>query len=433
LTAAAQVTDHADAEPARRPLFRPQVAQRNWEILESRGLMPHPPRLTALVLAILLLVFAAGGVMAVHGALPHVEFARGFLEPTGGVTRVRATRQAIISAIHVRDGQHVNQGDSLATLQSAQTTESGASAEAGIAAQLQSQRQDLDHQITREALWQKNEAQRLAVEADDLANDIELLAQSIQIQRDQVALVQRNAERVREAAERGTVAMDELQRRDMNVLNQRYTLQSAERELAAKRSKLAIARIAIEQLPTIASERLRGLRESLANVEQRLIELDTRRAVVVRAPVSGRIAAVPATVGAAIDSNNLIATIVPDGSELHARLLVPTRAIGKVHPGQKVSIRYEAFPYQKYGTFTGTVEDVSNSVLLPPDMDKIAPVKLDEPAYVLQVAIARQVVSLGGDRQAALRPDMLLTATVEVDRRPLLAWIGESVIGVSQH
>ena len=77
--------------------------------------------------------------------------------------------------------------------------------------------------------------------------------------------------------------------------------------------------------------------------------------------------------GAAVDSGTLIATIVPDGAELHARLFVPTRAIGRVHPGQAVAIRYEAFSYQKYGTFKGRIADVSNSVLLPQEVEKISP------------------------------------------------------------
>jgi membrane fusion protein len=203
--------------------------------------------------------------------------------------------------------------------------------------------------------------------------------------------------------------------------------------MASKRTQLALTRIALEQLPMVASDRHRGLRESLANVQQRVIELEARRAAVVRAPLSGRIAAIPALVGAAVDSGSLLATIVPDGAELRARLFVPTRAIGKVHPGQSVSIRYEAFPYQKYGTFKGRIVDVSNSVLLPLEIERISPVKLAEPAYVLDVVVERQAVVLGVDRQAPLRPDMLLSATIEIDRRPLLAWIGESAFGIAQH
>jgi membrane fusion protein len=414
------------------PLFRREVAEQSWEILASRGLLPHPPRLTTLVLVILVVVFAAVAAWVDQGAYPLIETVPGYLAPPGGVARVRAPRQGMVGAVHVKDGQLVKRGDSLVTLQSGQTTESGAAAEAGIAAQLQSQRADLVAQIARESSWRENEERRLKVAAEQLDRDLILLDTTMQTEREQLQLARRHADRIRTLVDRGTISLDEMQKREMAELQQRLALQQADREMAGKRSELTAARIAIDQLPTAASERLRGLHESLANVEQRLIELETRRAVTVRAPVSGRIAAIAALEGTTVDSDSLIATIVPDGSELRARLFVPTRAIGKVHPGQAVAIRYEAFPYHKYGTFKGRVEDVSNSALLPQETSRVSPVKLTEAAYVLDVAIDRQKVELGGHREAPLRPDMLLKAAIEIDRRPLLAWIGESVFGVSQ-
>jgi membrane fusion protein len=425
-------TDDTAGPTGRPPLFRPEVAERNWEILESRGLLPHPPRHATLVIAVLTVVFAAAGIFVARGAFPRVEFAPGYLEPTAGVVRLRAPRQSIIGAVHVRDGQRVASGDSLVTLQSGQTMESGAGAEAEIAAQLVSQHRDIDAQIARESDWRRNEERRLAVAYDGLERDIDLLAVAMQTQQQQLTLTQQHAERIRDLAERGTVSRDELQRRDMAVLAARYAIQNSEREIVSKRAQLVAARIAIEQIPTAANERLRALRGALANVQQRLIELEAGRAVIVRAPLSGRIAAIPVFVGAAVDTGSLIAAIIPDESELRARLFVPTRAIGKVHPGQTVSIRYDAFPYQKYGTFKGQIEDVSNSVILPQELERNSPVKLTEPAYVLDVAIRRQSVMLDGERQAALRPDMLLTATIETDQRTILGWIGESVFGVAQ-
>jgi membrane fusion protein len=424
-------TDDA-AEPTRPPLFRPEVAERNWELLESRGLLPRPPRHATLVIMVLTVAFVAAGVFVWRGAFPRVEFAPGYLEPTAGVVRLRAPRQSIIGAVHVRDGQHVAGGDLLVSLQSGQTIESGAAAEAEIAAQLEGQHRDIEAQIARESEWRRNEERRLTVLSDELARDIDLLGVTMQTQQQQVTLAQQHADRIRGLAEAGTVSRDELQRRDLGVLAQRLAVQNADREIASKRAQLAGAKIAIDQLPTVASERVRALREALANVQQRSIELETRRAVVVRAPLSGRIAAIPVFVGAAVDSGSLIASIVPDQSELHARLFVPTRAIGKVRPGQTVAIRYDAFPYQKYGTFKGQVEDVSNSVILPEELEKNSPIKLAEPAYVLDVAIRRQSVMLDAERQVALRPDMLLTATIETDHRTILGWIGESVFGVAQ-
>jgi membrane fusion protein len=423
------MTDNSTARP---PLFRPEVAQRNWELLASKGLMPRPPLFTGAIIVFLLTAFAVGAFFLVRGAIPRVEQAQGYLEPAGGVARVRAPRQAIVEAVHVKDGQLVQRGDLLVTLQSGQTTPSGTTAETQISGQLRTHRQDIETQLAREQEWRRNEERRLTARVDDLVHDLDLLDRNIATQQEQMALAQRQAERIRSLAERGTMSLDELQRREIAALTQKLAVQTSERELAAKRADLVQARIALEQLPTLASERQRALRDSLANAQQRLIELEARRSVVVRAPTAGRIAAIPALAGSAIDNGGLIATIVPDGAELRARLFVPTRSIGKVHPGQAVALRYDAFPYQKYGSFKGRVEDVSSSVLLPQEIEKVAPVKVTEPAYVLDVVLDRQTVPSGGTGLAHLRPDMTLTATIEIDRRPLLAWIGDSLFGISQ-
>lgn len=423
------MTTNATTRP---PLFRPEVAQRNWELLASKGLMPRPPLFTGAIIVLLLVAFAGGAFFLARGAIPRVESAQGYLEPAGGVARVRSPRQAIVEAVHVKDGQLVQRGDLLVTLQSGQITPSGATAETQISGQLQAQKRDIETQLGREQDWRRNEERRLAAKVNDLIHDLDLLERNIATQQEQMALAQRQAERIRSLAERGTMSLDELHRREIAALTQKLAVQTSERELAAKRADLVQARIALEQLPTLASERQRALRDSLANAQQRLIELEARRSVVVRAPTAGRIAAIPALAGSAIDNGGLIATIVPDGAELRARLFVPTRSIGKVNAGQAVALRYDAFPYQKYGSFKGRVEDVSSSVLLPQEIEKVAPVKVAESAYVLDVVLERQTVPSGGTGLAHLRPDMTLTAMIEIDRRPLLAWIGDSLFGISQ-
>ncbi len=394
--------------------------------------MPSPPRFTVPVLAALVLAFAAGGFLLARGALPRLETATGYLEPAGGVVRVRAPRQAIVGAVHVKDGELVQRGDILVTLQSSQTTVSGATAEAGIAGQLESQRADLEAQLLRERDWHENEKRRLGATIDELRHDLEMLERNMDTQREQARLAQLQVERVRLLSERGTVSMDDFQRREIAALGQRLSVQASEREHGSKRSQLVQAFIAVDQLPTVANERQRALRDAMATVQQRLIELEARRAVVVAAPTAGRIAAIPALAGSAVEAGGLISTIAPEGTVLHARLFVPTRSIGKVRPGQEVSLRYEAFPYQKYGTFKGRIEAVSRSVLLPQEVAKVAPVRLDEPAYLLDVSIERQTVTVGPGQDVPLRPDMLLSATIRIEHRSLLAWIGESVLGVAQ-
>ena len=182
-----------------------------------------------------------------------------------------------------------------------------------------------------------------------------------------------------------------------------------------------------------ANDRHRGLREALANVQQRMIELEARRATVVRAPISGRIAAIPALAGAAVDSGNLIATVVPDSAELRARLSScrPAPSARSI-PGRPSRSAMTPSPTRSTAPSRAGSRTWPTPSCCRRRSRRVSPVKANEPAYVLDVVLERQHVARGGDRHAHLRPDMLFSATIEVDRRPILAWIGESVFGVAQ-
>jgi len=140
----------------------------------------------------------------------------------------------------------------------------------------------------------------------------------------------------------------------------------------------------------------------------------------VRAPSSGRVSTVQATVGQNVDPQRLQLEIIPEEAFLQAELFVPARAIGFVQPGQAVRILYEAFPYQHFGSYGGRVSKVSQTILT--GTDARGPIALKEPAYRVVVALDRPDVDAGG-KKIALQPDMLLRADIILEKRSLMSWL----------
>ncbi|WP_333608686.1 HlyD family efflux transporter periplasmic adaptor subunit, partial [Arsukibacterium sp.] len=62
-----------------------------------------------------------------------------------------------------------------------------------------------------------------------------------------------------------------------------------------------------------------------------------------------------AETGANVRAELPLLTIMPDNAQLQAILLVPTRAYGFVQPGQRTRLRFDAFPYQRFGLYEGEV------------------------------------------------------------------------------
>jgi membrane fusion protein len=140
----------------------------------------------------------------------------------------------------------------------------------------------------------------------------------------------------------------------------------------------------------------------------------------VRAPIAGRVSTLQAAVGRAVDTRQPQLSVLPRNGGLEAELFVPTQAIGFVRPGQDVRILFDAFPYQRFGTYGGRVVRVAKTMLTSADVS--APVSLQQPAYKVTVQLDRQDVTAFGER-VPLQPDMLLKADILLDRRPLLTWL----------
>ena len=129
-----------------------------------------------------------------------------------------------------------------------------------------------------------------------------------------------------------------------------------------------------------------------------------------------------------------MASLLPAGAKLQAQLFAPSSAIGFLRPDQKVQLRYQAFPYQKFGHQSGAVVQVSRS---PLQATELAGLPLQaaaggsaEPLYRITVRLDQQSVAAYGQAQA-LSPGMQLEADVLLDKRRLIEWLFEPVLGIA--
>ena len=219
----------------------------------------------------------------------------------------------------------------------------------------------------------------------------------------------------------------EFKRRQLAVLEQRQNLDALDQQLAARQNQLTETRYALQQLPVATAEKIQNLRNELATTEQRIAEINGRRAYVLRAPTTGRISTLQATVGQFADPKRLQMEIVPVESALQAELFVPTRAIGFVRPGQEVRILYEAFPYQQFGTYSGHVIKVSETIVTGNDAS--GPIALKEPAYRVTAALNRPDIDAYG-KKIPLQADMLLRADIVLEKRSLMSWLLDPLLSV---
>lgn len=93
-------------------------------------------------------------------------------------------------------------------------------------------------------------------------------------------------------------------------------------------------------------------------------------------------------------------------------------------------LRYQAYPYQKFGHQKGRVAQISRSALSASELGTLrASVQSQEPLYRVTVTLAHQAVTAYGKAEA-LKPGMLLEADILGEQRRLIEWIFEPLYSI---
>jgi len=364
-------------------------------------------------------------VVVAMGFLCFAQFSRkqtvhGFLIPAAGTMKVFPTREGVVSNLYVEEGKHVDADDPLFMVTTPEVTADGQDINATKLASMRHQIDMLESQITAEQRTAAAERERLSALVNSSEAAIGDVHKQIEIQTERIGIAESLVSTARELLAKGYMSAVESRRREDALLEQRQGLVSLRQQLAERQNKLAEIKHTLEALPTETARKTQPLRDEIANIEQRRAEAKGRSSYVIRAPAAGRITMLQTHRGQTVQPRHLQLEIVPEKSPLRAELLIPTRAAGFLRIGQEVHLLYDAFPYQNFGSYTGRITELSNTVVTK--ADTTGPIVPEEPVYKGIAVLDRPDVDANG-RKVPLQAGMLLQAKIILDRRSLGRWI----------
>jgi membrane fusion protein len=356
------------------------------------------------------------------------------------VVSVYAPRPGIVRQLAVKEGTPIRKGDRLLTLSDELTSATLGATQAQIAERLTERRASLAEERNQQkrllAQQDRAFADRIAAlraEQDQIEREFELVRE-----RDKIAT---RAEALhREQHAEGYISEMRLQQVQSELLEQRARLAAAVRNrLTAIRERQGVEAERAE-LPLKFAKEIAILDRSIAQLQQESAEAESRREIVVAAPHDGTVTAIHVVQGAKADTGAPLMSIVPPDMQLEAQLYGPSRAVGFVQPGQRVLLRYQAYPYQRFGHYEGVVASVSRAALspgeLPPQLAGLTSLTgfvagaATEPIYRITVKLLSQSVTAYG-AQVPLQAGMALEADVALERRRLYEWVLDPLYAVT--
>lgn len=384
--------------------------------------------LTALVMALAVAIL----LFLIFGHYTRRETVTGQLVPSAGLLNLAAPSAGTITRVHVHDGQAVKAGDALLELASDQDSAALGDTHVLVGQQLDAQRADLRADLRNQQQLSKQQADALRSKAVLLRAQLSQITGQLAIEQQQVTSNQQLLARIQPLGAKGYVSALQIQQQRAATLNDQSQYKTLQRQQLDTRQQLEAAQQQLAQLPLNAATQRNNTERQLASVAQSIAQNEQQRAVVLRAPSNGVVSAVLLKAGQMVSAGQPLLSILPAGSTLQAQLLVPSRAIGFVEPGSRVVLRYQAFPYQKFGQQYGKVSNISRSALTPAEVQSLVGQQTQEPLYRVQVTLDRQDVLAYGKPEPVM-PGMALSADILMDRRSLLEWVFEPLYGMAHH
>lgn len=360
------------------------------------------------------------------------ESVSGQLVPVTGLITLTSINGGSITRVWVHDGQTVKQGDPLVEISGAQNSAALGDTAAFVAHSIAGQRARLQSDLSVQAEVTTQQAHLLRDKIESLSSQIAQASSQLQIERAQQAGQQDLLERIQPLAAKGYVSALQIQQQKSAVLDAAARVKTLTRDWLALQQQLATAQQQLAQLPLDTATRRNDVERQLAVLGQTEAQNELQRATLLHAPCAGIISAMLSKPGQTVSPAQAIVSLLPEGSVLQAQLLVPSRAIGFIEQGSRVVLRYQAFPYQKFGQQYGRVADISRSALSPSEVEALVGQKSagSESLYRVLVALDSQSVLAYGKAEA-LKPGMAVDADVLMERRRLIEWVFEPLYGFS--
>ena len=419
---------HPTAPSENLPLFRDEALAR------FRGSAWQPPLLSKPISAWGLAAFAVVAAAAFIAFAATFEFARkqqvrGYLKPADGWSQVTAKSFGVVRSRQADPGDDVSTGDVLLEISPGDGVQQALTVQDRMLEEIRGRREALEEQTRLIALEHEQKTSLLARADGTNRRELERLEAEIELTRVRAGIARQRYLNGLRLAESGALSRDDTIRLEDEMRSRQLALSERRRAADRLRESLAANAARLVQLEInrdLGTAALREQTHALAMEESRIRGEGAHR---VLAPREGTVVSVRVDAGDGVQPGQALLDIVPPGSALHGRLLVPSSAMGFIEPGQEVRVYLDAFPYERHGAQSARVSSISATALTQGE-DTAARTQAGA-HYRVDVEFPSGF-TLSPAQAQALRPGMTVTADLVRDYGTLVEWIMEPLQGTAR-
>ncbi|MCL1160750.1 HlyD family secretion protein [Shewanella chilikensis] len=369
------------------------------------------------------IIFVVVTAIAVFLSCSHYarkETVRGYLVPNKGLIKTFANRSGNVEKLHVSEGALVQEGDPLVTIVFRRSMTSGEELSESLIGELKQQLDLLEAERVVNQRMLADESVRLRTAISDNQSSLSVITNLEKLLSEKLSMQLSQQNQHKKLYQDGFLSELDYQSQQEKLINIRQEIENVKSNKITVSSQLNASQAELKLLPYQYALKESEIKRRRSDLQRQVDETENNYRYVIRAAEAGTVAAIQIVDGEFIATNRPLMSLIPQGAELVAELLLPTRSAGFIREGDEARLRFDAFPYQRFGFLESHISRIDKALLL--DGEARVPVNLSEPVYRIRTQLSKQDMLAYGEA-FPLKSGMLLEADIVLDRRSLLDWL----------
>lgn len=354
--------------------------------------------------------------------------------PKSGLVRIYSTQLGQIENIYIKENMKVNKGDNLLEIASPLYSKE-MNIRNSLLEESKNRKLMLIGEIQKLKLINMENINRLKNEEEGLQKEINNTNFVISNILLKMKIAKNNYERYLLLYKQSAVSLEELEVRENTYIDLDNQVKVLNNDLMKLNQDLIKKNIEVMSIQKQQENNISSLERDLSIINQENIQNQLNSSQVIKSPIDGTVSIINIEKGQNVELNKSLVSIVPKDEELICLLYVPSNAIGFVKIGSEVSVRYQAYPYQKFGIAKAKVTNISISPIPSSELNTLGIIPAqnianNEPIYIIKALLNKQTITVYG-KEVVLKSGMLLDADIRLETRKIYEWALEPLYTIS--
>ncbi|HAJ7242131.1 TPA: HlyD family efflux transporter periplasmic adaptor subunit [Escherichia coli] len=341
----------------------------------------------------------------------------GIVYPDKGIVNIKSKQSGTLSAFYIKGGDYINTGEKLFSIDASSSTQYFRNNEENYR-ELLSKLREVSGRETQDNINTLNARKKLTEEQiDQTRNSIAIMTNQVRLLDAAIQSQQVTFNRIQEAYKKKYVSDIEKNNAEMQLIDKKMQRQSLNNEISSREGQIISLKKelddTIDRIKNIQNE---DKKESLQSL-MKLYGIASDTESVLRAPVAGKVAEIVERTGRFVNAGDTILTVIPQGSVNQIVAFISPELIGEIKKGTKVALKYDSYPYQRFGVEHGVIIDISRVPLQPEDIYTNFGLKFENACFGVGIKIIERKESI------TVIPGMSLKVEIPTRKASIIKWI----------